>query len=114
MNAQDHPEIRIDRNENGGAINAQIISLLHLVDETGSIPEACDLARIDLLPAWNMLAQAEDALGFPLFQYIQHKSYLTEKARKLMDAYDQFPQQMCITDSVGCQKIIVKSSCVHR
>ena len=90
MNAQDHPEIRIDRNENGGAINAQIISLLHLVDETGSIPEACDLARIDLLPAWNMLAQAEDALGFPLFQYIQHKSYLTEKARKLMDAYDQF------------------------
>ena len=90
MNAQDHPEIRIDRNENGGSINAQIISLLHLVDETGSIPEACDLARIDLLPAWNMLAQAEDALGFPLFQYIQHKSCLTEKARKLMDAYDQF------------------------
>ena len=32
MNAQDHPEIRIDRNENGGSINAQIISLLHLVD----------------------------------------------------------------------------------
>ena len=90
MNAQVHPEIQIDRNGNGCVINPQVISLLRLVDETGSIPDACDMARIDLLPAWNMLAQAEDALGFPLFQYIQHKSYLTEKARKLMDAYDQF------------------------
>ena len=90
MNAQVHPEIKIDRIGNGAAINAQIISLLHLVDETGSIPDACDMARMDLLPAWNMLAQAEDALGFPLFQYVQHKSCLTENARKLMDAYDQF------------------------
>ena len=88
MNAQVHPEIKLDRN--GGVINPQVISLLHLVDETGSIPDACDMARIDLLPAWNMLAQAEDALGFPLFQYVQHKSCLTENARKLMDAYDQF------------------------
>ena len=88
MNAQVHSEIKIDRN--GGAINAQIISLLHLVDETGSIPDACDMTRMDFLPAWNMLAQAEDALGFPLFRYTQHKSCLTEKARKLMDAYDQF------------------------
>ena len=90
MNAQFSPEIKIDRNGNGGAINPQIISLLHLVDETGSIPDACDMARIDLLPAWNMLAQAEEPLGFPLFQYVQHKSCLTENARKLMDAYDQF------------------------
>ena len=83
MNAQVHPEIKLD--QNGSVINPQVISLLHLVDETGSIPEACDMARMDLLPAWNMLAQAEDALGFPLFQYVQHKSCLTEKARKLMD-----------------------------
>ena len=60
MNAQVHPEIQIDRNGNSAAINAQVISLLRLVDETGSIPDACDMARIDLLPAWNMLAQAEE------------------------------------------------------
>ena len=90
MNVQFSPEIQIGRNGNGAAINAQIISLLHLVDETGSIPDACDMARMDLLSAWKMLAQAEEALGFPLFQYVQHKSYLTENARKLMDAYDQF------------------------
>lgn len=90
MNAQVHPEIQLCRNGNGAAINAQIISLLRLVDETGSIPDACDMARIELLTAWNMLAQAEDALGFPLFQYVQHTSYLTEKARKLLNAYDQF------------------------
>ena len=88
MNAQVHPEIKLD--QNGSVINPQVISLLHLVDETGSIPEACDMARMDLLPAWNMLAQAEDALGFPLFQYVRHKGCLTENARKLMDAYDQF------------------------
>ena len=60
------------------------------MDETGSIPEACDRAGIDLLQAWNMLARPEDALWFPLLQYIQHKSCLTEKARKLMDTCDQF------------------------
>ena len=90
MNVRVHPEIQIDRNGNSAVINAQVISLLRLVDETGSIPDACDMAGLDLLPAWNMLAQAEDALGFPLFQYIQHKSHLTENARKLMDDYDQF------------------------
>lgn len=90
MNVQIPPEVQIDRNGSGATINAQIISLLHLVDETGSIPDACDMARMDLLSAWKMLAQAEDALGFPLFQYVQHKSYLTENARRLMDAYDQF------------------------
>lgn len=90
MNVQVHPEIQIGRKGNGAAINTQIISLLRLVDETGSIPDACDMARLDLLPAWEMLAQAEEALEFPLFQYVQHKSCLTEKARKLVDAYDQF------------------------
>ena len=90
MNVRVHPELQIDRNGNSAAINAQVVSLLRLVDETGSIPDACDMAGLDLLPAWNMLAQAEDALGFPLFRYVQHKSCLTEKARKLMDAYDQF------------------------
>ena len=85
MNAQVHPEIKIDRNGNGGAINAQIISLLHLVDETGSIPDSCQRMGISLPAAWSMLAQAEDSLGFPLLRHLPDKSVLTEKGRKLMD-----------------------------
>ena len=88
MNAQVHPEIKLD--QNGGVINPQVISLLHLVDETGSIPDSCQRMGIPLPAAWSMLAQAEDSLGFPLLRHLPDRSVLTEKGRNLMDGYDGF------------------------
>ena len=67
MNAQVHPEIKIDRNGNGGAINAQIISLLHLVDETSSIPDACDMAR-KLMDAYDQFEAAVQANAKKLYE----------------------------------------------
>lgn len=90
MNAQAHPELQVSLKGSGIAIDSQIAALLHLVDETGSIPDACDMAKMDLLAAWQMLAQAEDALGFPLLRYVDHRSILTEQTRKLLDAFDGF------------------------
>lgn len=100
MREEVHPEIQICLKGNSVAVNAQIAALLRLVDKTGSIPDACDMAQIDLLTAWQMLAQAEDTLGSPLFRYVQHKSILTEQARKLMDAYAGFETAVqAITDT---------------
>ena len=64
MNARYHPDLKLDQ---GGVLSGQILCLPRLVDETGSIPEACDRAEIDLLQAWNMLVRPEDALCFPCF-----------------------------------------------
>ena len=65
MNAQVHPEIKLDRN--GGVINPQVISLLHLVDETGSIPDACDMAR-KLMDAYDQFEAAVQANAKKLYE----------------------------------------------
>ena len=73
--------------------------LLHLVDDTRSVRDACSLMQISYSAAWNLLNQVEDELGFPLVTRIRggstgSGSVLTEKGRALMDAYDRYVQQL--------------------
>lgn len=73
--------------------------LLHLVDDTRSVRDACSLMQISYSAAWNMLNHAEDELGYPLVTRIRggstgSGSILTEKGRVLMNAYDQFSEQL--------------------
>ena len=69
--------------------------LLHLVEQTRSVREACSLMQISYSTAWNLLNRVEEELGFPLVVRIRggsggSGSILTEKGRNLMDAYDKF------------------------
>jgi len=73
--------------------------LLHLVEDTHSVRDACSLMQISYSAAWNMLNRVEDELGFPLVTRIRggstgSGSVLTEKGRALMRAYDQFSEHM--------------------
>lgn len=73
--------------------------LLHLVEDTRSVRDACSLMQISYSAAWNMLNRVEDELGFPLVTRIRggstgSGSVLTEKGRALMRAYDQFSEHM--------------------
>ena len=73
--------------------------LLHLVEDTRSVRDACSLMQISYSSAWNMLNRVEDELGFPLVTRIRggstgSGSVLTEKGRALMRAYDQFSEHM--------------------
>ena len=73
--------------------------LLHLVEDTRSVRDACSLMQISYSAAWNMLNRGEDELGFPLVTRIRggstgSGSVLTEKGRALMRAYDQFSEHM--------------------
>ena len=73
--------------------------LLHLVEETGSVRDACSLMQISYSAAWNMLNHIEDELGYPLVIRIRggsvgSGSILTEKGRGLMIAYDGFSQDL--------------------
>ena len=73
--------------------------LLHLVEDTRSVRDACSLMQISYSAAWSMLNRVEDELGFPLVTRIRggstgSGSVLTEKGRALMRAYDLFSEHL--------------------
>lgn len=79
--------------------DTRLSMLLHLVEQTRSVREACSLMQISYSTAWNLLNRVEDELGFPLVVRIRggsagSGSVLTEKGRHLMDAYDRFSDHL--------------------
>ena len=77
----------------------RLSTLLHLVEYTRSVQDACSLMQISYSAAWNMLNHVEDTLGFPLIERIRggstgSGSVLTKKGKALMDAYDQFSEEL--------------------
>lgn len=79
--------------------DSRLSMLLHLVEDTRSVRDACSLMQISYSAAWNMLNHVEDELGFPLVTRIRggstgSGSVLTEKGKSLMAAYDHFSEHM--------------------
>ena len=77
----------------------RLSTLLHLVEYTRSVQDACSLMQISYSTAWHMLNHVEDELGFPLVMRNRGGAsgtgtILTEKGKRLMDAYDQFAERM--------------------
>ena len=77
----------------------RLSDLLHLVEYTRSVQDACSMMQMSYSSAWNMLNHAEDELGFPLVMRNRggasgNGTVLTEKGKRLMDAYDQFAERM--------------------
>ena len=77
----------------------RLSTLLHLVEYTRSVQDACSLMQMSYSTAWNMLNRVEDELGFPLVMRNRGGAsgagtVLTEKGRRLMVAYDQFTERM--------------------
>ena len=85
---------------NGGPLfDSRLSMLLHLVEDTRSVQDACSLMQISYSTAWNMLNHVEDELGYPLVTRIRggstgSGSVLTGKGRALMVAYDQFSEHL--------------------
>ena len=79
--------------------DSRMSMLLHLVEDTHSVQEACSLMQISYSTAWKMLNHVEEALGFPLILRNRGGSsgngtVLTDKGRQLMDAYDRFSERL--------------------
>lgn len=92
------PVVDISLNGAFPLYNEKLSTLLHLVDETRSVRLACNLMQISYSAAWKLLNSVEDALGFPLIERIRGGSaggsVLTQKGRRLMDAYDGFSARL--------------------
>ena len=79
--------------------DSRLAMLLHLVEDTHSVQEACSLMQISYSTAWKMLNHAEDELGFPLVLRNRggasgNGTLLAEKGEMLMNAYDRFSERL--------------------
>ena len=79
--------------------DSRLAMLLHLVEDTRSVQDACSLMQISYSTAWKMLNHVEDQLGFPLV--VRNRggasgtgTLLTEKGQTFMDAYDRFTEHL--------------------
>lgn len=79
--------------------DSRLAMLLHLVEDTHSVQDACSLMQISYSTAWKMLNHVEDQLGFPLV--VRNRggasgtgTLLTEKGQTFMDAYDRFTEHL--------------------
>ena len=85
---------------NGGPLyDPRLSMLLHLVEDTHAVRDACSLMQISYSAAWNMLNRVEDELGFPLITRNRggaggSGSGLTPNGRLLMEAYDRFSEHL--------------------
>ena len=85
---------------NGGPLyDPRLSMLLHLLEDTHSVRDACSLMQMSYSAAWNMLNRVENELGFPLITRNRggasgSGSGLTLKGKLLMDAYDQFAEHL--------------------
>ena len=81
---------------NGGPLyDPRLSMLLHLVEDTHSVRDACSLMQMSYSAAWNLLNRVEDELGFPLITRNRggasgRGSDLTAKGRQLVETYDRF------------------------
>lgn len=92
------PVVDISLNGELPLYNDRLSTLLHLVEETRSVRLACNRMQMSYSAAWHMLNSVEDALGYPLIERIRGGSVggsvLTERGRRLMEAYDGFSAKL--------------------
>ena len=93
------PVTEVTLNNGSPLYDPRLSMLLHLVEDTRSVRDACSLMQISYSSAWNMLNHVEDSLGFPLVQRIRggstgSGSVLTEQGKQIMDAYDRFTDDL--------------------
>lgn len=79
--------------------DSRLAMLLHLVEDTHSVQDACSLMQISYSTAWKMLNHVEDELGFPLVARNRGGAsgtgtLLTEKGQAFMHAYDRFTEHL--------------------
>ena len=77
----------------------RLSTLLHLVEYTRSVQDACSLMQMSYSTAWHMLNHVEEELGFPLVMRNRGGAsgtgtVLTEKGKCLMEAYDRYTRQL--------------------
>ena len=78
-------------------LNSESVKLLDMIDQTGSLQNACGCIHISYSKGWKTIKQMEKQLGFPVTQRRAGgveggMSSLTERGKELLQCYRDFHQ----------------------
>ena len=92
-----HMKVRVFRKE--GAFGPGVAELMHHVEETGSLSEACRCMGMAYSKGWRIMKHAEEDLGFPLMEGTRGgsrggRTMLTEKGKDFLHRYEMFMAEL--------------------
>lgn len=92
-----HMKVRVFRKE--GAFGPGVAELMHHVEETGSLSEACRCMGMAYSKGWRIMKHAEEDLGFPLMEGSRGgsrggRTMLTEKGKDFLHRYEMFMAEL--------------------
>ncbi len=93
------PMIRLTIKRKEKFFGPGVATLLHLIDEHGSIQSAAKYMNMSYSKAWKIVKRAEDELGFPLLVSKNGgagggSSELSERGRDFLNDYDSFTTEV--------------------
>ena len=93
------PMLRLTLKKEEKFFGPGVATLLHLIDENGSIQSACAVMEMSYSKAWKILKRAEKELGFALLDSRNGglkggESTLTEEARNFLTRYDAVSEEL--------------------
>ena len=82
-----------------GAFGPGVAELMHHVEETGSLSEACRCMGMAYSKGWRIMKHAEEDLGFPLMEGSRGgsrggRTMLTEKGKDFLHRYEMFMAEL--------------------
>ncbi|HHX71042.1 MAG TPA: LysR family transcriptional regulator [Gallicola sp.] len=94
-----HPFLRINIEKEVLFFDSRTKLLFQLINEVGSVKQACNHMALSYSKAWNMIKVVEEALGFEVVKR-RHggkqggNSILTEKGKDYLDKYMEFDREV--------------------
>ena len=81
-----------------------IVSLLHLIEELGSIQAACKKMKMSYSKAWSIIKRMEKELDFKVLETKAGGlggglSVLTEETKNFLDKYDKMNNELVVLSS---------------
>ena len=103
-----HMKVRVFRKE--GAFGPGVAELMHHVEETGSLSEACRCMGMAYSKGWRIMKHAEEDLGFPLMEGSRGgsrggRTMLTEKGKDFLQRYEMFMAELNRSAGEACAGI---------
>lgn len=92
-----HMKVRVFRKE--GAFGPGVAELMHHVEETGSLSEACRCMGMAYSKGWRIMKHAEEDMGFSLMEGSRGgsrggRTMLTEKGKDFLHRYEMFMAEL--------------------
>jgi Uncharacterized MobA-related protein len=93
------PNIKVGIEKENIFFDARLKLLMFLIEDLGSIRQACDHMGLSYQKAWDMVNQLEQEIGYSVVERRHggsrgRRTMLTERGRQLMHAYQRFEREI--------------------